>query len=97
MLENEPENAAERLRKILETAKPGLIEDTDAIETLMYESWDDFKGSMAQGMDREKLGRVEQLMWDPPSLLFEIERHGAIVAGASTRGTAVLDARSRRT
>ncbi len=33
---------------------------------------------MAFGLDR-----TSNMMWDPPILSFDIERHGAIVAGGS--------------
>jgi hypothetical protein len=86
MTNDEPERAAERLRELLQTVKPGLIEDTYAINTLMYESWDYFDGSSAQGMNRDKLFcRVEDLEWDPPCLTFVIERHGAMVVGGSIK------------
>ena len=32
-----------------------------------------------------KLDRIEELAWNPPELTFVIERHGAIVAGGSSR------------
>lgn len=86
MPNKESEKAAMRLRELLQTLAPGLVEDPNAIEMLMMESWDYFDGGSAQGMNPEKLSRcVENLEWDPPRLTFVIERHGGKFAGGSTR------------
>lgn len=45
--------------------------------------WVDIEGSNEQGMDDHKLHRIENPRWDPPYVIFELERHGATVAGSS--------------
>ena len=46
--------------------------------------WDQLQGSRGGGMAAHKLrGRTEEMQWKPPTLSFNIERHGAMVNGSS--------------
>ena len=73
------------LRQWLVARAPGDVEDWQALAPLLRGAWDDIAGSGATQMDAWKLDRLEQPRWDPPLLSFEIERHGAMVGGGSTR------------
>jgi hypothetical protein len=39
--------------------------------------WNDLQGGNETAMDGEKLDRIENLSWVPPTVQFDIERHGA--------------------
>ncbi len=70
----------------MNTLKPGSIEDSDEVASLLADCWDEFEGGDKQGMTSEKLsGRMESVHWKPPHLTFEIVRHGGMALG-STRG-----------
>lgn len=61
----------------------GKIADTADLEELLAESWDEFVGDCG-GMESYKLsGRMEDVLWRPPTLKFVIERHGGIAMGSS--------------
>ena len=55
------------------------------VQELLSECWNDIDGGDVDSMATFKLERMEQLRWNPPDLSFVIERHGAIVAGRSSR------------
>ena len=73
------------LRNHLGSVQPGPVPDGSLVEELLCECWDDFAGSADTSMAAQKLDRIEDLRWDPPELSFIIERHGAKVAGGSSR------------
>lgn len=77
--------AIESLRAYLEGESPGPIRDREELVSVLGPAWPEFDGSDAQGMDSRKLRRMEDPYWDPPRLTFAIERHGAMVAGGSSR------------
>jgi hypothetical protein len=71
------------LRRYLATIPPGEISDTDELQGLLAECWDDLMVTEG-GMKAYKLmGRMEQVSWTPPDLHFEIERHGAAMLGST--------------
>jgi hypothetical protein len=74
-----------RLRSRLESASRGLVSDPRPVVEMLARAWDDLDGSGCGGMASSKLARAEKLLWDPPLLSFVIERHGAMVAGGSSR------------
>ncbi|MCO5102282.1 MAG: hypothetical protein M9885_15565 [Burkholderiaceae bacterium] len=81
MSHNDP---LDMLRTSLARLKPGPVGDDADIDSLLAKCWDRFSGSNAEGMNADKLlGRIERPSWDPPSLSFEIERHGGTVMGSS--------------
>jgi hypothetical protein len=54
------------------------------VQSLLIASWDQLKGSDAEGTTGSKLaGRIESLEWAPPNLTFVIERHGGTVHGST--------------
>jgi hypothetical protein len=62
-----------------------MSETTKALLERLMEVWDDLNFPNGDGgMQAFKLRRAEDLQVDGPILTFEIERHGAIVAGGST-------------
>jgi hypothetical protein len=73
------------LRRWLAASEPGDVEDRESLAEILRRAWDDITGSGATQMGPWKLDRLEHPRWDPPDLSFDIERHGAIVGGGSTR------------
>jgi hypothetical protein len=72
------------LLNYLHSIDSGPISDTSVLTTLLAACWNQFAGSNAENMIGEKLyGRMENVSWDPPELLFKIERHGQTVCGSS--------------
>jgi len=55
----------------------------DRVLNLLSECWSTLDGSNETSMDTYKLGRAEDLEWNPPCLSFRIERHGGTVLGSS--------------
>jgi hypothetical protein len=58
---------------------------SEEFTSLLVDAWPDLMGSSDSSMTPAKLHRVEKPAWEPPLLRFQIERHGAIVGGGSTR------------
>ena len=74
----------EKLEAYLATLKLDSIRDTNTLGTLLAGYWDNIQGSDDGGMQAYKLvGRIEQPIWEPPLLSFNIERHGGTVQGSS--------------
>lgn len=75
----------ERLCTHLQLQTPGCLqeESKSTVEGLVCNAWDHLNGSDEMGMQGSKIiGRTEDLDWSPPSLTFNIERHGATVVGS---------------
>jgi hypothetical protein len=71
------------LKRLLISRVAGPIRD-ETIQQLLQSCWDLLGGSTQKGTLPEKLsGRMENLRWEPPHLLFEIERHGGTALGSS--------------
>ncbi len=75
----------QRLQAFLNEQDPGGV-DRKALMEHLGPAWPTLEGGDETAMDSRKLDRIEEPMWSPPILSFEIERHGAVVAGGSTRG-----------
>jgi hypothetical protein len=73
------------LRKFLDRNGPGKVPQITELARLLAPTWPDLSGSDAEAMESWKLTRMEDPVWRPPVLSFGVERHGAIVAGGSTR------------
>jgi hypothetical protein len=72
----------DRLRALLDTISPGPISDTGKLDRALADTWDEFQAG--GGMKAHKLlGRMEDVLWEPPLLTFTIERHGATMLGSS--------------
>lgn len=79
-------NPLTQVRDYLAGVQPGEVSDeqVDALEIMLSKCWDHLAGSDQGGMRHFKLvGRVEKMTWIPPSLGFEIERHGAMANGST--------------
>lgn len=79
-----PRNKFDRanLRKLLSilSAQPkGKIRNVESVEMVLKSVWHLFEGSYDNAMAAQKLGRMENLEWNPPILSFVIERHGGTV------------------
>lgn len=86
-----------QLYDYLSTLAPGAVEDQAELVRHLQASWDDLRGSNQSAMATWKLSRLESPRWEPPLLIFTVERHGAIVGGGSTRAEMqhwVVDPRS---
>jgi len=78
-------DAIERLRIWLDESRPTLGSQVGELVARLAVAWDDFGGSDETAMTPDKLRRLEAPEWCPPVLSFRIERHGAMVAGGSSR------------
>jgi hypothetical protein len=64
----------------------GFVEEDDVYElvNLLAAAWDDLSIARGSGMEPDKLyDRMEKVHWEPPLLLFVIERHGGTVQGST--------------
>lgn len=58
--------------------------DAHHLEELLIGCWTEFDGSAQEGMSSNKLkGRMENVEWNSPELIFKIERHGGTVLGST--------------
>ncbi len=76
----------EQLRTFLAGVPAGGYEGNEQLEGLLARAWHLLQGGGDEDMAGYKIiDRPEGLRWEPPHLRFEIERHGAMVAGGSSR------------
>lgn len=73
------------LHEYLRSLSPGQVPDEDHLINLLREAWPNIEGNDLERMGIEKLGRAYEFDWQPSMLTFNIERHGAIVVGGSSR------------
>jgi hypothetical protein len=67
----------------LAARQPGQITETAEIEKHLSACWDLLTGDDG-GIEGSKLhGRMENVRWEPPYLVFTIERHGGATLGSS--------------
>src|SRR3954447_10558198 len=60
------------------------VSDVSRLEGLLANAWNALDSGSCGGMKGKKLfNRTENLWWDPPLILFVIERHGGTVMGSS--------------
>jgi hypothetical protein len=71
------------LKKHLFALAPGEIAETGRVTALLAGCWHEFVGAESQRMHAGKLGRMEDVCWEPPVLSFRIERHGAMGVGST--------------
>lgn len=74
--------AIAELRAYLESCGSGAVPRRDVLHLLM-EAWPHLGAEQEQSTWGSKLGRVENLVWAPPVLSFDLERHGATVLGST--------------
>ena len=77
------DNGIAALKAFLEMQKLGPIDDKRRVANLVAGAWDELEIRDHTNMRADKLWRMESPRWDPPVLLFDIERHGATVNGSS--------------
>jgi hypothetical protein len=76
-------SAFEVLKKRLFELPPGAVAEVGRVAALLAVSWNEFAGADSERMHAGKLGRMEDVCWEPPVLSFWIERHGAIGVGST--------------
>jgi hypothetical protein len=83
MKQNRQRGKLSELKRLLRNVLPGPIENAQ-VKRLLIKCWELLDGSDQEGTSPEKLcGRIENLRWEPPHILFQIERHGGTVMGSS--------------
>jgi hypothetical protein len=83
MSEGESVTAVARLRAHLGTVPPGPIPDPGDLERHLAACWQEFRGDNGGMTGQKLLGRMEEVVWEPPVLSFTVERHGGTVQGSS--------------
>ncbi len=74
----------QRLFGFLATLPEGKVADPTELSSVLADHWEDFSGYCAERMDGDKLyRRMENAVWKPPKLTFQIERHGAFCLGST--------------
>lgn len=73
----------DRIRAILKDHTPGPISATPELQRLLAGSWNELAGGDGGMTGKKLLGRMENVVWQPPKIVFRIERHGATVLGSS--------------
>jgi hypothetical protein len=77
-------SSLKELQEMLRGLQPGEVSDPAPVATLLAKCWDELPGSEDAGMRGYKLlGRMEDVRWDPPTIRFAIERHGATTLGST--------------
>ena len=73
-------------RKLVEALNAALVDgDNEKSKSLLTELWPHLSGSNETAMADHKVDRADRLVYEPPFVTFAVERHGAMVAGASSR------------
>ncbi len=82
--EMEPTTPLDALRNMLRALEPGPVLDRDRVVPLLQSCWLELTRTfgLGHGMSARKLDGAEQMMWDPPHLEFNIERHEGVVSGS---------------
>ena len=76
-------SAFDLLKRQLSELPPGEVSEVGRVAALLAGCWHEFTGSGSERMHAGKLGRMEEMRWDPPVLSFTIERHGAMGVGST--------------
>ncbi len=74
------------LKEFLNSLQPGSLNDDQIfkLQSLLVKYWSHFKGADKSKMSDYKLARgIEDAKWNPPMLIFTIERHGGMMLGSS--------------
>jgi hypothetical protein len=77
------EREMSNLRTFLAGLEPGPIADVTAIIQHLSPVFDYLPGAQQQAMAGYKLSRMEEPRYNPPCLIFTVERHGGIVNGST--------------
>ena len=62
---------------------PGPVADARTLEPLLAAVWDTLPSDDPSMTGHKLLNRMEKPIWNPPVLIFRIERHGGTVLGSS--------------
>jgi hypothetical protein len=73
----------QQLNDYLATIPSGPVPDPGDLERLIAACWHEFKGDYGGMTGQKLLGRMEEVVWQPPVLSFTVERHGGTVQGSS--------------
>jgi hypothetical protein len=73
----------DKVRDFLDTTPPGPIPDPGDLERHVAACWHEFNGDDGSMTGEKLLGRMEEVVWQPPDLSFTVERHGGTVQGSS--------------
>jgi hypothetical protein len=71
------------LSQHLATLPPGPISNPGDLERLLAACWHEFQGDDCGMTGQKLLGRMEEVIWEPQTLSFTVERHGGTVLGSS--------------
>jgi hypothetical protein len=71
------------LTDFLATIPSGAVPDPGDLERILAACWHEFTGDDGGLTGQKLLGRMEEVVWEPPILTFKIERHGGTVLGSS--------------
>ncbi|MDA2920910.1 hypothetical protein MYX76_15700 [Desulfobacterota bacterium AH_259_B03_O07] len=71
------------LLEYLYSLKAGPVSDINTLIDILVPCWHEIDDSGLEGMEADKLYRIEKANWDPPILRFKIERHGGTVHGST--------------
>ena len=72
------------LRDHLSNLPAGPVEDAYTVQSLLSNAWDYLEGGADTKMDAYKVSlRMEEPVWNPPTLEFTIERHGRTACGST--------------
>ena len=75
--------ALQNLNQHLTALPSGPIGDEGTVRSLLYHAWDHLLIGDDGGFKKDNhMHRVVNLVWDPPHLTFDIERHGGLVQGS---------------
>ncbi len=75
--------ALQNLNQHLTALPAGPISDEGTVRSLLYHAWDDLLIGDDGGFKKDNhIRRVKNLVWDPPHLTLEIERHGGVARGS---------------
>ncbi len=70
------------LARYLTAQTPGPL-DPAPLVPLLARAWSDLGGDSEESTWSSKLSRIEDPVWEPPILRFDLERHGATVLGST--------------
>jgi hypothetical protein len=76
-------NTLDDVRRLLANCSPGPFIPSSAFENSLAGAWDFLAGEDGGMNGMKLLGRMEDVVWQPPRLTFRIERHGGTVLGSS--------------
>ena len=78
------DTSLDSLKAYLSQLPAGAVADTQELTSKLSACWGELEGANEGGMEAYKLwSRMETVTWNPPTLEFALERHGAVVLGST--------------